>query len=249
MKHRLLLSAAFAALFVPAVASAQSSTNQRAFVSVYFGAQAGDRELDDSFDFTVYEETATVNTSQSYKGGRLFAIGGGVKVAGQIFVGAQLARTGKDAETTSSASIPHPLIFNRPRTATGTADDFTHKEQALHLMAGYWIPVASGFDVTVSAGPTFFSVTHELVTGIQFSETGFPFNSVNLTSLTGSEQEESAVGFNVGADATFVLTPNFGVGGFARFAKASVDIPATGNRTAKVDVGGLQLGVGVRVAF
>lgn len=249
MTHRYLLAAALVGFLTPSVAAAQSSDAQRAFVSVYFGTQLGERDLDDGFDFTAYEETATVDASQTYKGGKFIALGGGVKVAGQFFVGAQLTNTGKDATTTATASIPHPLIFNRPRTATATADDFVHKERALHLLAGYWLPVNRTFDIMLSGGPTFFSVKHELVTGVNFSEAGFPFSTVNLTSLTGSEEEEGATGFNVGLDATFRFNPTVGIAGFGRFSKGSVDLPGAGTGTVKVDVGGMQLGVGVRLAF
>lgn len=249
MTHHYLLAAVVAGSLTPSVATAQSANDQHAFVSVYFGTQVGERDVTDEFDFSAYEETATVKAGQTYKGGKFVALGGGVKVAGQFFVGAQFTNTGKDSSTTATASIPHPLIFNRPRTATATADDFVHKERALHLLAGYWLPVNRTFDVMVSGGPTFFSVTHELVSGVQFSEAGFPFSTVNVTSLTGTEEQEGATGFNVGLDATFRFNPTVGIAGFGRFSKGSIDLPSPGNGTVTVDVGGMQLGVGIRLAF
>lgn len=250
MTYRHLFVLALVGAFLPSVAAAQSSTDQRAFVSVYLGAQTGENDVVDGLEFTVYDEKASVGTTQTYNGGTLFAFGGGVKVAGQIFVGAQFSRTSDQAVATASAQIPNPIVFARPRAASLSAEDFKHSERALHLLAGYWLPVSDSFDVMVSGGPTFFSITHEIINSVDFIESVFPFNTVTLSRLNGVERSESSVGFNIGAEAMYLATPRVGIGGFARLAKGSVDLQGGGGSgTVNMDVGGFQLGVGVRFGF
>ena len=45
-----------------------------------------------------------------------------------------------------------------------------------------------------------------------------------------------------------MVTPNFGLGGFLRFAQGSVDMPSSGG-DQPLDIGGLQAGGGVRLRF
>ena len=46
-----------------------------------------------------------------------------------------------------------------------------------------------------------------------------------------------------------MLTESIGVGVLARFANASIRIPASGNRSRSVAVGGIQAGGGIRYRF
>jgi len=51
---------------------------------------------------------------------------------------------------------------------------------------------------------------------------------------------------NAGIDITYLVTEQLGGGLFVRWAGGSVDIPATGG-TQSIDVGGMQVGIGLRV--
>jgi hypothetical protein len=50
-------------------------------------------------------------------------------------------------------------------------------------------------------------------------------------------------------DATYLLTPQYGIGGFMRFSSAEADMETAGGGTVTVSAGGFQLGVGARVRF
>ena len=59
---------------------------------------------------------------------------------------------------------------------------------------------------------------------------------------------DSGVGFHVGADGSYRLTPRLAVGAFLRYAAATVDLAGRAGEVS-VDVGGLQIGAGVRLQF
>jgi hypothetical protein len=200
---------------------------------------------------TVYDEKATIEAAQIIKGqGATFDVGGGVRIVGNLGVGVAYSQLSTKGEAALSASVPHPLVYDRPRTATGTATGFTHKEQQIHVFAMWMIPATEKFDVGVYGGPTFFQLKQDLV-GLgtpPFTEVGSPYTSVTMNA-TQSQVSASKVGFNVGADLTFKLNKTFGVGGFARYSTAKIPVTPTGGSEVQITVGGMQVGAGLRIRF
>ena len=74
-----------------------------------------------------------------------------------------------------------------------------------------------------------------------------PFTPVVTAQL--SEGSGNAVGFNVGVDWTYMLTPRFGAGGFARFSGGPTADVSAGDQAVDVRVGGFQIGAGIRIRF
>jgi hypothetical protein len=212
------------------------------------GVQAGSHDVNQGTSFPLYDEAARIQTSGSGGGGVLFDIGGGVRVWRQLYAGLSFTRGSNTEDASLTASVPHPSRFDEFRTLSGTTPGLKHTEQALHLQAMWRIPITTKFDVSVGGGPTFFSVKQDLVSGITVAEVGNPTTGVNLTGVTLERDSDSTVGFNLGADGTYLLTERFGVGGFLRFAGGSVDLETGGNAVG-LDVGGFQIGVGGRVRF
>ena len=163
-------------------------------------------------------------------------------------VGLTISRVGGGGDARVSASLPHPVRFDAPRSAqlTSTSD---HSERAVHLQALWTIPVRDWFDVTVSAGPSFYSVRQELVTEFFFAEGAEPFHSVTATGTTQLTRAESAVGLNLGVDGVYMLTPRIGSGLTLRYSGASVDLPGASGQTVSVDAGGFQAALGIRFRF
>jgi hypothetical protein len=60
--------------------------------------------------------------------------------------------------------------------------------------------------------------------------------------VTRTEGSDTSVGFNIGVDVTCLVTPRLGGGVWLRYAAAASEIAG-----ASFDVGGLQIGAGVRV--
>jgi opacity protein-like surface antigen len=244
----ILLLPAAALAQQPSTSTAPSSTPTRGYVAVHVGGQAGSSSSQDTFTFSAYDETATVTNDQDYGGGFLFNIEGGYAFLPRVAAGLAITRTSDTAETRLSATIPHPQVFDRPRTATFNDSDATHSEVCYHLFVSYLVPVRERVDVRVFAGPSIYRVSHDLVSAITFTESS-PFTSVTLTGATLDERTKTVGAFHVGAGGTYRMTDRLGVDGFFRFARRTVDLPNVTGGTTEVKVGGAQLGVGVRIGF
>ena len=245
---------ALATLLTPLVASAQSTMwettwDQKGYVNVYLGGQAGTDSVDGGSTFRIYDEIASVDFRQEHGGGFAFLVGGGARVWRNLVIGGSLTRVSSDQTVEASAQIPHPLVYNQPRTAAVAAEGYKHAETAFHVHAKWMIPVGDRFDVGVFGGPSFVGINHDFAAGpVTVTEAGFPYSSVTVSAPRLISKSKSAVGVNIGADATYRVTTQVGVGGFFMYTAASADIEVE-DATREVSGGGLMFGAGARVSF
>ncbi len=217
------------------------------YVSINFGYLVGDRSFQESLTSTVYEEEATYAVDHASSGGGHFDIGGGFRVWRNLAVGVAVTSFSTADGAAINGSIPHPLFFNRPRTASFSRTDLEYRELGVHLQAAWVIPLNEKIKVTVASGPSFFSIDQSLITSVPLAdELGAPFNTAAISAATTTSVSASGVGVNAGIDITYLVTEQLGGGLFVRWAGGSVDIPATGG-TQSIDVGGMQVGIGLRV--
>jgi hypothetical protein len=231
-------------------AAKSSEWTDRVFVNVSLVFQIkANTNITTSSTSTVYAETATIDSAQVIESqAATFDIGGGFRVWRNLGVGigySQLSTTGAAAV---SAKVPHPLLYDQPRTATASATGLQHSEKQVHIYALWMLPLAPKIDVAVFGGPTIFMLKQGVVGAVSFSEVGAPYTSVNLNYNT-YEVSKGKTGFNVGADLTYKITKMFGVGGFFRYAGTTIEITPPGSAAVKVSVGGVQIGVGGRIRF
>ena len=155
-------------------------------------------------------------------------------------------------------SVPHPLIFGQPRLATASAPDLEHSENVVHLQFMWMIPLTNKIDVTVMAGPSFFTVRQTLATvnAPQDISDVPPYTTVTITNVSLTDVKDSPVGVNVGIDGNYLITTmkgvGIGVGGFLRFSGASLDLPTTPGMTrdnTDLRAGGPQGALGLRLRF
>jgi len=247
---RSFLSAVAAILLCAAPAAAQ---DHRVFVNVNYGGLIQKQDLKQTATFLIYDETGTWESDHTIEGGSFFDIGGGFKLSRNFFVGASSTQGSKQTrDITVNASVPSPVFTDTFRSTSATATGLEHKERAIHLQALLQIPVTVEFGVTLFAGPTFFTIEDELVSGFSLSETGGGFTSVNLTDIRTEGQKHTMTGFHAGFDAQYMFMKNAGVGGMVRYSKGSVDLDApadTGSERFKIDTGGLEIGAGLRFRF
>ena len=142
--------------------------------------------------------------------------------------------------------MPHPTLFGQPRFVS-VDTPLNHSEWALHLDALYVVPISPRLDLTVFGGPSFVSVTQDLVTNIQIGESSPTFATVDIAKVGTVTETERALGFSVGGDVTYFLTRLIGVGATMRYVSAAVDFPVAGGGTARDDAGGLQIAFGARI--
>jgi hypothetical protein len=252
--QRTLRAALTAALLVAASlpAHAQGTAwEDRAFVNLSFGVDAGSTDLAENRAFVVYGETGTLQSTVTYGSFPIFDITAGARVFGNVSVAVAYHRGGTTGDGTLNASVPHPLFFDRPRAVSETFDDAQRDESATHLQIGYTVPLGDKFDMMIFGGPSFFRVEQEMVTGLGFLEQGPPYTNITVTPNI-QQVNASATGYNLGVDGTyFVYTSDrfrLGVGGMLRFTGATADLTFN-DQSIETDLGGVQLAFGARFRF
>jgi opacity protein-like surface antigen len=218
-------------------------------VSANVGIQVGDNDLSRQVTFPLYDETATLDISQTINNGAFFEFGGAYKVRPDFGVGMTYSFLGNSGEGNVSGSLPHPLLFEQPRTFSQDVSDITHSEQALHFQAVYYMPFIEKVDFAFSGGPSIFIVKQGLIRGITFTDLPPNGDSVRIDSVDVVEPRDSGWGFNLGAEVIYAFTPNIGLGALLRYTHGSVEFNPAEGQTADVSAGGFQIGGGVRYRF
>ena len=245
---RPLLLAAGLAFAAGAPARAQVPTwEDRAFVNVNLGFQLTGRQFGQTLTPIIYDERASVVTTHVVDGGLMpLDVGGGLRIWRSLGVGAAYTHFSATESATVNASVPHPILFNRPRSASVLVP-LNHVESAIHLQAVWVLPITERLDVAFSGGPSLMTVKQDLVSGIEIAEESPTFATVTIAKVAIAPQDQHIVGFNGGADVTYFLTPVIGVGLTVRYVAGSAGLSQSDGNTVTLDMGGFQLGVGARV--
>ncbi len=231
-----ILSVATALIMSGVPAGAQTTKN--IFVDVNAGVQVASRTFVVDALPIVYDETAVLSTSHEVGSAGLFDISGGYRVWRDLSIGLGFSYASGSGDAAMTAGVPHPLIHDR-RVETKQTVDANHSEKTFHIQAIWTMPVTDKMDASFSFGPSFINASQEMVTNISVEP-----GTQNATPLTET-QSDTANGFNIGADLSYLLTPRYGIGGFLRYVGGSVDLPNVEN----LKVGGFQIGGGARFRF
>ena len=220
------------------------------FISISGGGQFGDRQFEANLSVPEFDEVAEYETDHALSGGGILDVGGGLRVWRSLAFGVGFSVLQNTDDVVGSGTVPNPLFFDRPRAVTYSESGLKHREVGIHFSAVYVIPLSERMMVSIFGGPTIFRVRQDLVSAVELGpELDAPlFENVSVSSVTTSSANETSVGGHIGFDGTFLLNDQLGVGGFFRFAGGSVDLPI-GNAMTSVDVGGAQLGGGLRLFF
>lgn len=232
-------------------ANAQGATwADRGYVNIGFGVESGSSSITDTKNLVIYEEAATVTSNTTWTSGSLVDAAFGLRVWRNMTVGVAYHQEENDADGELTGTIPSPIFFNRPRTLSQEVV-LERKEKAAHIVIGWAVTINEKFDVLVSGGPSFFRLEQDVVADVEIGERGSPFTEV-VARPTIETRKKSLAGFNVAADATYILWSNddvrVGAGGFVRFTQASGDILMLVTEQS-TDVGGVQFGFGGRIRF
>jgi hypothetical protein len=239
-------------------AQAPGADGSRFFFNVSMGGQWKEQTFTDSSTFDIYGEKGAVAAAHAIGGGTLFDVALGARVWKNVSVGLAYSTLTNKNDASISVRVPHPIIFGQSRTATATAADLEHSENVVHLQFMWTIPLMNKFDVTVMAGPSFFTVRQTLATvnAPQDISDVPPYTTVTITSVSLTDVKDSPVGVNVGIDGTYLITTikgvGIGVGGFIRYSSASLDLPTTPGMTrdnTDLKAGGPQGALGLRLRF
>jgi hypothetical protein len=223
--------------------------DDRGYVMVNLGVQPQSQTFTEVSTPVIYGENASISVPHHIGSGLLFDLSGGYRVWKNLAVGLGYSRFSDSEKTTVAAEIPNPLIFGSPRSASATTGDLSHSESAVHVQLLWNFPLTDKIEIAAIAGPSFFKVGQDLVSDVATEEGPVPFGTVTITSVGVASTSKWATGVSAGLDATYLLRPKIGVGGFIRFSGAKADLPTIGGGTISVDAGGFQMGAGLRYRF
>jgi hypothetical protein len=243
MSTAIFMTAAVLLEAAPAAAQPQ----ERVFVSFNGGTQVTKNPFTDRVEFDLNRETGTTESDYPVEGGLVIDGSIAVRLWKDLAAGVAISHFTRDEVVGTVSRVPHPFFFEMPREVTGDAS-VTRTERAVHVQAIYRFRAAGPITVALFGGPSFLRVEQDFVTSIQYNEE-FPFDTATFRQAVTESGSGSAVGFNAGADVAWMFTRNVGIGGLARFAKATIDVDLPGGRTRAVDVGGFTGGGGLRLAF
>jgi len=228
-----------AVLLTASTARAQTTNvAETGFLNVSIAAQTQSRDISTNSSFPLYGETARIASAQRIGSGPVFDVNGGYRLTRTFGIGAGVSFFSRSGTGTIVASIPNPLIFNRPVTVTVGQDGLKHSELGAHIMAVWFVPVTVNFDVTLSAGPSFTRVKQDI--GTATVPAGTQNANVAVESRTAT-----AKGVNVGVAANYLFNTHYGAGAFMRYVSGSADFPEVND----VKVAGFQIGIGLSLRF
>lgn len=252
---RLILGFALLAVSAPPVDAQMLRWEDRGYFTFSLGIQPQSRDFVEASTPQIYRENASINVPHSISSGIFIDLSAGARVWQNLGAGIGFSRFADTDAPTLTAQIPHPLFFAQPRSVSSPAGELKRSESVIHLQAVWVLPVSNKIELAAFGGPSIFNVKQGLATLSQADivEGDSPFRTVAVSKVTTSSPSETAMGFNLGVDGTYLITTmrniKWGAGGFIRFSGASVDFPTPGGGTLKLDAGGFQIGGGTRVRF
>jgi len=218
----------------------------RAFLNVNLAIQPAARPFSDVLTPSIYAQRASVVSTHPVPGGALpLEVAGGVRLRGSLGVGLGYTKFGLTEVAGVAAQIPSPVTSSAARTATASAE-VTRADTAFHLLAVWLVPITDHLDVAFSGGPSLIWVKQDRVSDVTIAEDSPTFATVAISKVGVAGYKDRVLGMHGGVDLTYFLTPMIGVGGAVRYVRGSSQVSGANDGTA-IDVGGLQLGVGIRV--
>lgn len=191
-----------------------------------------------------YAEQAHISTHHPLKAGPGFDAAAGMRVRGNLAVGAGLSVFSRSSTVNVDGTVPHPLYVNRDRPVSGTFDS-PRTEVGLHLQATWVVPAGRRMLVSFAGGPSYLQVKQAIASGINLA-TVYPYDTTAVTGARTNTVSKGGIGFNAGVDVGYFLTRNIGVGGMVRFTRASLKLDTPGG-TTNTNAGGVQAGIGLRL--
>lgn len=222
----------------------------RGFISANGIFQATGSSFTDRFEFQEYVEKGTIETEFEAKPAVGLDGSVGIRVWRNLGLGAGITTyapgSRNDGGGTVTARIPHPLHFNQHREVSGEAG-LRRKETAIHANLLYFVPSRSKLQTVIGAGASYFQAEQSFVNDVLYDHE-YPFDTATFRGIDLDNESASGVGFNAMVDVGWRFSRSFGAGAVVRYTQAK--LPFTpGDREVKVDVGGVQAGLGIRVIF
>jgi opacity protein-like surface antigen len=209
---------------------------------------AATQTLSDSASPVVYAETGSLGAAYDVPAGPGFSGGAGFRLWRNFGVGATVSSFSTTFPATVTGSIPKPFFFNQARPFEGSVSDLARKELAIGVHLRGIFQLTPKFAVSVFAGPSRLSVTQDVVTAIQYTES-YPYDTATFSAALVTEDKVNKWGVGAGADVAFYITRNIGVGVGLKYNGGEADLASLSGRTLTSKIGGAEFGGGLRLRF
>ena len=241
-------------------ATAQPAPSDRITVRLDFGWRPAPRTFAGTTVFTAFSEQGSFEADYEIEQGGVVDGGISFLLWRNLAVGLDVSsyRSVNRAQITSE--LPHPFFFDLPRTKTGVAGGLERQELGIHVRALWVMQLTDWLVVSVSGGPSLINAQQDLVTSVEHTEIGFPFDQLIFVGHTATTQSANTAGVNSSIDIdTYTLhrlpflerykvMENVGLGLLIRYVRGAADLQV-GDDAVEVDLGGLELTVGLRLRF
>ncbi len=137
----------------------------RGFMAINAGVQAAPSDFTDTFTFLVNAEEGTIEARYPSKVPLLLDGSIGYRFWGRVGVAVGASHTSSSGAVAIKASVPHPFLIDHDRLVEGEAQDVSRTEMAAHLQLFYEMVPKGKWRARFFAGPSYFGVEQELVTG------------------------------------------------------------------------------------
>ena len=226
----------------------------KVWIDVNFGiATAAEDTYSTTLPSPLFGETATFSAEYSQPRGAEFDFGGGYMFTPVVGLGVSFTGTAHKGSPTATIRIPHPTFFNTFATDVAVGDtELNRTEGGFNIQAMINVtPNADRVRVRLFGGPTFFRVKADTIDDVLYDQAFLiflPVNAVDITNYEFSEAEGTGWGFHVGGDVSVFFSRVFGVGGFVRVSRGTVEL-SDFSGTVDIKAGGFQTGGGLRLRF
>ena len=245
---RRIVLCALAVCLAGSAAQAQSLLgSDRGYLFGSIGTQPTSTDVTRAVSVPVYEEVAVIGGSNTVKTDLVGDIGGAWGFGEHFFAGASFALSSGKDKVAITGQVPNPLYTDRPRTVAGETDEAEHVERTLHLNAIWRLNPGSRIQFSAFGGPSIIWAKQELASQVDVVEVGPPYTEVSA-DVTFAESKATVFGYNVGGDVTYMIGSRLGATGFVRYTMGKAKFPTAGG-DVEIDVGGMQIGAGVRWYF
>ncbi len=174
-------------------------------------------------------------------------LGLGYNLSKSMGVGLGAILYSNDLDAGLTANVPHPYVFNHPRSASGSYAS-TLKATIIYLNFIYRVGVGK-LAMDIFAGPAYFNASTDILNTVAIQDV-FPNESVTL-ALTTENVKKSSFGFNAGAGLNYFFAKSLGVYVEARYLSGNTAFATSSGTVPEINlpIGGLNVGVGLLFRF
>jgi hypothetical protein len=221
---------------------------ERGFIAFLGGQRTSRTTLEASGSFAGNLETNTFSTSYPIESHPDFTVSAGSRMTAHLALALNVSRFATKSKAAVAAEFPHPFFFGQNRQAVGEATGFTREEVTLDINVLWLASIGRRLQVGLAGGPTVFHVTQDFVKKVNVTES-YPYDEVTFVGVDTQRIAQTHGGGNIGAEATFALSPTTGITGRVRYSRANLPFAIAEGVTQSVAAGGTDVGVGVRFRF